>query len=144
MEYGYMALFAAGFGAATVLPGGSEVLFTAMLAGGFDACLCLLAASAGNWLGGMSTYALGCLGKIEWLEKYCKVGRKQIERVSRFLSGRGTVAAFFCFLPFVGDVIAFVLGMFRANPWLTALFMLAGKLFRYLLLLLGLRGLFGM
>ena len=68
-----MALFAAGFGAATVLPGGSEVLFTAMLAGGFDACLCLLAASAGNWLGGMSTYALGCLGKIEWLEKYCKV-----------------------------------------------------------------------
>ena len=41
--------------------------------------------------------------------------------------------AFFVFLPGIGDFFAVALGLLRANVWAVAGFMLAGKLFRYLI-----------
>ena len=48
--------------------------------------------------------------------------------------------AFFAFLPFVGEVIAIALGFMRSNIWLTTISMFAGKLIRYILMLLALKG----
>ena len=54
-----------------------------------------------------------------------------MERVQRFLQGRGALMAFFAFLPFVGEAIAVALGFMRSNLWLTTVSMFAGKLARY-------------
>jgi membrane protein YqaA with SNARE-associated domain len=47
---------------------------------------------------------------------------------------------FFSFVPFVGGVITVALGLLRSNVWLTLVSMIAGKLLRYVLLLLAIKG----
>jgi len=136
-EYGYIGLFLASFLAATILPFGSEVVFVALLAAGLDAWTCTVVASVGNWLGGMTNYYLGRLGKIEWIEKYLKVSKEKIYKVHMWLNGKGAAMAFFSFLPVVGDVIAIALGYMRANVYIVNVSMFAGKFGRYVLLMYG-------
>ena len=77
---GYLGLFIASFLAATVVPFSSEVVFSAMVFGGLDAWTCVLVATLGNWLGGMTCYYLGRLGKIEWIEKYLRIKKEKMEK----------------------------------------------------------------
>jgi len=137
IEYGYIGLFVASFLAATILPFGSEVVFVTLLALGLDPWICTLVASVGNWLGGMTNYYLGRLGKIEWIEKYLKVSKDKILKMNRWLNGKGASMAFFSFLPIVGDVIAIALGYMRANVYIVNVSMFAGKFARYVLLMYG-------
>ena len=97
MTYGYVGLFVIGFGAATILPMSSEAVFAAMIGSGFNPWICVVTASVGNWLGGMTNYYLGYLGKIEWLEKYLKIKRERIVKVQHFVAGKGAMSAFFAF-----------------------------------------------
>ena len=73
IEYGYIGVFIASFLAATVLPFSSEVVLTGVLLAGAAYWPCMIAATLGNFLGGMSCYWLGMLGKVEWIEKYLAV-----------------------------------------------------------------------
>ena len=136
-EYGFVGLFAVSFGAATILPVSSELVFASMTGAGFDPVICIWAATAGNWLGGMTTYGLGRLGKTDWLSKYFKISSGRLEQIRGVAAGRGAVAAFFGFLPAVGDVIVFVLGLFKANLTVVAFSMFVGKFLRYCLLAYG-------
>ena len=137
MEYGYAGLFVLAFLAATILPIGSEVFFMAMIAAGFDPWWCLVWASLGNTLGGMTNYWLGWLGKTEWVEKYLKVSKAKIRKMQKWLHYKGALTAFFSFLPAVGDLIPLALGYMKADVYVTAGAMLAGKLARYALLIYG-------
>ncbi len=51
----------------------SDVLLLGMLAAGEEIWLCVLVATLGNWLGGLTSYWLGWLGKWEWIERYMGV-----------------------------------------------------------------------
>ena len=108
IEYGYIGVFIASFLAATVLPFSSEVVLTGVLLAGAAYWPCMIAATLGNFLGGMSCYWLGMLGKVEcsWM-------------------------GFFVFLPGIGDFIAVALGFLRANIWIVAVSMFLGKAIRY-------------
>lgn len=141
-EYGYIGLFLASFLAATILPLGSEVVFAALIAMGMDVWVCVAVASVGNWLGGMTNYYLGRLGKIEWIEKYLKVKKEKIEKIQHWLDGKGAGMAFFSFLPAVGDIIAIALGYMRANVYVVNITMFIGKLLRYILLVYGVKWIF--
>ena len=79
-EWGYLGLFVASFLAATVVPFSSEVVFSAMVFGGLHAWTCVLVATAGNWLGGMTSFYIGRLGKIEWVEKFLHIKKEKIEK----------------------------------------------------------------
>lgn len=68
IEYGYIGVFIASFLAATILPFSSEVVLTGVLLAGSSYWPCMIAATLGNFLGGMSCYWLGMLGKVEWIE----------------------------------------------------------------------------
>lgn len=137
-QYGYWGLFAVSFGAATILPISSEILLLSFLYAGLDGVTCVLFASLGNWLGGMFTYYLGWLGKTEWLIKYFKISRHQVDKAQVWAKYKyAEMSAFLCFLPAIGDVIAFVLGMFRVKPTAVAAYMFSGKFLRYILLLYG-------
>ncbi len=137
IEYGYAGLFLASFLAATVVPFSSEAIFAAMLVGDFDARILLLMATAGNWLGGMSSYWLGSLGKWEWIEKYLKIKPEKTKKMRQKLRGKTGFIAFFCWLPFVGDVIALTLGLMKENVIIVGLSMLAGKFLRYFFIYAG-------
>lgn len=137
IEYGYIGLFFAAFLAATILPFGSEFVFVALIAAGLDGWTCVVVASIGNWLGGMTNYYLGRLGKTEWIEKYLNVKKEKIDKIQHWLQGKGAAMAFFSFLPFVGDVIAIALGYMRANIYIVNISMFAGKLIRFVLIMYG-------
>ncbi|MDR1810365.1 MAG: DedA family protein [Prevotella sp.] len=135
--YGYIGLFLAAFLAATILPLGSEVVFAALIAAGMDAWTCVIVASIGNWLGGMTNYYLGRLGKTNWLEKYLKVEKTKIDNLQIWLKGKGATMAFFSFLPVVGDLIAIALGYMRANVYIVSISMFTGKFARYAAIMYG-------
>jgi membrane protein YqaA with SNARE-associated domain len=131
MELGYLGLFIASFLAATVIPFSSEVIFSAMVFSGLDAWTCVWVATLGNWLGGMSCYYLGRLGKMDWIEKYLGVKKAKIEKFADRIHKHGDWFAFFSFLPGIGDIIAVASGFFRCRWWLVAISMLLGKFGRY-------------
>ena len=126
-------MFLASFLAATVVPFSSEALLSYLIVTGTDPYLAVGVASAGNWLGGMSSFTIGYLGKWEWIEKYLRIKRESIEKWHDRLYKRGAVFAFFSWVPAVGDIFAVGLGLLRANIWITAAAMLAGKLLRYVI-----------
>jgi membrane protein YqaA with SNARE-associated domain len=132
LNYNLWGLFIASFLAATVVPFSSEVVLTAVLASGTDVYSAVLVASLGNWVGGMSSFALGYLGKWEWIEKYLRVKRETIEKWHKRLYKSGAFFAFLTWLPGVGDIFAIGLGVLRSNIWIIAITMYVGKLLRYI------------
>ena len=128
-DWGLVGLFLSALLAGSILPFSSELVMGALVAMGLEPWACVLSASLGNTLGGLTCYWLGRLGRTDWIEKY--LGVKQ---------GRGALMAFFAFLPFVGEAIAVALGFMRSNLWLTTLSMFAGKLARYVVMLWALQG----
>ena len=131
-DYSLWGLFFASFLAATVVPFSSEVVLTAVLANGTDVMWAVIVASVGNWAGGMTSFALGYLGKWEWIEKYLRVKRETIEKWHNRLYKGGAFFAFLTWLPGVGDIFAIGLGVLRANVWVISITMFAGKLVRYI------------
>ncbi|MBK3516041.1 YqaA family protein [Carboxylicivirga marina] len=131
-DSGYFALFLASFLAATVIPFSSEALLSGMLATNYNLYWCLGLATLGNWLGGMSSYGLGWLGKIQWIEKYLKIKHSQINKTQKRIKGKELWVAFFCWLPGVGDVIAVILGLLKVNIVWVSIGMFIGKLLRYI------------
>jgi len=132
VELGYLGLFIAAFLAATVVPFSSEVVFSAMVYGGLNEWTCVFVATLGNWLGGMTCYYLGRLGKIEWIEKFLRIKREKIEKFMSYIHKYGDWFAFFSFLPGIGDIIAVAAGYFRCRWWIVAISMLIGKFLRYI------------
>ncbi len=132
-DYSLWGLFLASFLAATVVPFSSEALLSFLIVNGTDPYIAVAVASAGNWLGGMTSYAIGYLGKWKWIEKYLRIKRETIEKWHDRLYKRGAVFAFLSWVPAVGDIFAVGLGLLRANIWITAIAMLAGKFLRYVI-----------
>ena len=132
LDYGYYGLFLVAFLAATVLPFSSEFAFGGCLAAGMTPVLCIVAATLGNFGGGLTSYYIGYLGKIEWVEKYFRVKREKIEKTQQWLNNKGAFMAFFSFVPFVGDLIPLALGFMRASVSKTVVSLFLGKLVRFI------------
>lgn len=132
VEWGYIGLFIASFLGATIIPFSSELVFSLLIIKGYDFNLSLLVATTGNWLGGLSSYFLGRLGKWSTLEKYFRLKKEKIVKFKTNIDKWGSLLAFFCWLPIIGDPIAVGLGFFRTNFLLVAIWMFIGKLIRYI------------
>ncbi|MBI9068292.1 MAG: DedA family protein [Salinivirgaceae bacterium] len=133
---GYLALFLASFLAATVVPFSSEAILSGMLLAKYNMVLCVGVATLGNFLGGLTSYYLGYLGREIWIEKYLKVPIEKVERIKAKIKGKEQWIAFFCWLPFVGDIIAIALGFVKMNVLNVSIGMFIGKLIRYLVVAL--------
>lgn len=133
-EWGYWGMFVSAFLAGTILPFSSEAVLLACVGLGLNPVASVLATAAGNALGGLTCYWIGHLSRMEWIEKYFRVDKKQMDRAARFIHGRGSWIALFSFLPVIGDAILIVLGLMRANVWIVTLSMSIGKLARYAIL----------
>lgn len=140
LDYGYVGMFLAAFLAGSILPFSSEALLVAFVEMGLDPVGTVTAATLGNTAGSMTCYWLGHLGNMARLERWLGVKPEKLARAERFIRGRGAWMAFFSFLPVVGDGIAIVLGLMRANLPITVFSMTLGKLLRYVALVLAAQG----
>jgi membrane protein YqaA with SNARE-associated domain len=131
IDYGYYGLFLACFLSATILPLSSDIVFGALVAMGLAPLPCLVVASIGNWLGGMTNYCIGYLGKTEWIQKYLKVKQESIDKIQHWLHKKGALMALFSFMPVVGDLIPLALGFMKANVWVVSICVFVGKFLRY-------------
>jgi|TARA_B110000263_G_C15175186_1_gene448860 membrane protein YqaA with SNARE-associated domain len=133
IEWGYLGLFLASFLGATIIPLSSEIVLSFLILNGYDFKLSLLIATIGNWLGGLSSYYLGRLGRWETLERFFNLKKEKIHHLKTKIDKWGSTLAFLCWLPIIGDPIAVSLGFFRINYILVATWMLFGKIFRYII-----------
>ena len=141
MEHGLLGLFIVCFLAATILPFSSELVLAAMANGDASFASLLIAASLGNWLGGMSSYALGWFGRSRSLEQWIERSPEKRGRWFAWTQRQGHWVALLCWLPVVGDLIAIALGLSRSKVIPVAAFMLIGKAIRYVVVLAMMRGL---
>ena len=114
-EWGYIGLFIAAFLAGSVLPFSSEVALGLLIAAGYGAIGCTMAATQGNSLRANTCSYIRRLRKTECKEKYLKLSHEKLEKTQRFLQGKGSLMGFFSFVPGIGDAIVVALGLMRAN-----------------------------
>ncbi len=120
-------LFLVSFIAGSIVPVSSELILIGVLK--LNAALlwpALVSATAGNTLGGLSSYLLG---------RFLPEGKSPppqslSERVKRY----GTPILFFAWLPWIGDPLCVAAGWLRLNVWQCAIFMVIGKFARYWLI----------
>lgn len=139
-EWGYAGIFVSSLLAGSILPFASEAVLAVAVGAGLRVWPCLLIATAGNTAGGMTCYLLGRAGNPDRIRRWLRISPAKIERMQRFVAGRGAVMALFVALPYVGDAIAVALGFIRANPTVTAAAMGAGKFIRYAIVVCAAKG----
>ena len=119
-----VALFAASFAAATLVPLPSEAaLFAYLQLHPERAALAVAVATVGNTAGGMTSYFIGrvlpqknlSLKAIGWLQRY------------------GAPLTALAWLPVVGDALCVAAGWLRMHWAMTLAFMAAGRFARYAL-----------
>ena len=132
-EAGYFGLFISSFLASTIVPLSSEALLVVMLGltTKFNPLLCWALATVGNWGGGMVTYSMGYMGKLEWIEKYFKVEHRKIRVMKVTLRKYGLWLGFFVWLPIIGEVIILALGLTRTNVYVVAATSFVGRAIRF-------------
>ena len=116
------------------LPFSSEAVMLAMLAAGVDPWEMVIYASIGNTAGSMFNYSVGRMGRIDWIEKYLHVKKESLDKAQRFMGGRGAWMGFFAFLPLLGSAISILLGLMRANVFITLISISIGKVMRYMII----------
>ena len=133
-DYSLVGLFFSAFLSSTILPGSSEVVLFALAAQGDVSHWNLLAvATAGNTLGGMSSWVLGWVIALRYpLTELSKTAhRRAVERVQQW----GSPILLLSWVPVIGDPLCVAAGWLRMS-WMGALlFIGVGKALRYGVLL---------
>lgn len=132
IDWGYWGLFVGSFLASTLIPMSADVLLIGILALGGDIRTCLWVATLGNWLGGLTSYWIGWLGKWKWIEKWFRVKEEQLIRQKHKIDRYGVWLALLTWLPLIGDLFAMALGFYKIRPYASALYMLVGRFLRFL------------
>lgn len=117
--------------ASTIVPFSADVLLIGLLVAGGDPIISFICATAGNWLGGLTSYAIGWLGKWEWIEKWFRVTREKLESHKHRIEKYGSLLAFLSWLPFVGDIFSIGLGFYKVRFATCSLYMLIGRAARF-------------
>lgn len=131
----YFSLFAIAFLAATILPAYSEVMFTGMMAAGYDTWMLWAFASVGNTLGSAVNWVLGRyllhFSDRKWFPfKASNLGASQ-----RWFQKYGVWSLLMAWAPVGGDALTFIAGMMRVNFWVFITLTGIGKAARYAILL---------
>lgn len=108
-----------------------------LLAAGLHPLPLVLYATVGNVGGGLINYYIGTLGNMDKIERWLHVKQRDLDRANRFMAGRGAWMGFFGFVPFLGSAITILLGLMRANLFISTVSMTLGKLLRYAVLAYG-------
>ncbi len=129
-----LGLFGSGFVAATLLPGGSELLLLYQLKQQQQPIWQLLGVvTLGNTLGGVVTWGMGCWAGWRFGSRPLS-GRQQ--QAHGWMQRYGVPVLLLSWVPLIGDPLCFISGWLRQRFWLCVLLIAVGKAGRYLLLAL--------
>lgn len=127
-------LFVAAFGAATILPFQSELVFGALqLRTGIPLWLIVAVASVGNTAGSALNWWMGLFVERWKGSRWFPVSEKWLERAQRWWARWGVWTLLLSWAPF-GDGFTVVAGIMRTNFWLFLALVGAAKTARYLAL----------
>ncbi len=130
-------LFASSFLAATIFPAQSEIVLASLhITGNHDKFLLLSVATAGNVLGSLVNWFLGYYFVKFENKKWFPVKNHQICKYDKVYQKWGVWSLLFAWMPFIGDPLTVIAGIFRTNIWLFLLLVAIGKLTRYSVLIL--------
>ena len=136
-QYGYWGMLIAAFLAGSFFPFSSEAVMLGFMAAGLDNWTLIIYGTVGNVLGSLFNYGVGRMGRLDWVERYLHVKKKDLDKAQRFMAGRGAWMGFFAFLPILGSAITIMLGFMRSNFIISMLSITIGKLLRYVILVFG-------
>jgi membrane protein YqaA with SNARE-associated domain len=131
----YLSLFASCFLSATILPFASELGLAAAIASGYDPVISVIVATIGNSLGGLTNYYLGKFGKFLWLKK-SEAAEKRQNKLNQYVTKYGSLCALLSWVPIIGDPLLVILGFMRVKLLPVAIYMVLGKLIRYMVIAL--------
>lgn len=131
LDLGYTGLFIGSFLAATILPFSADALLLGMLAAGGDMWIVVAVATAGNFLGGLTSYGIGRAGNWKWIERL-GVKEATLLKHKATVDKYGAPVALLSWVPFVGDVFAVALGFYRVKFVPSAIYMFIGKCGRFI------------
>ncbi len=131
IDHGFPALFFLSFLAATVLPIGSEWLLIALIVKSFDVEQAVFIATAGNYLGACTTYAVGLFGSVFFIKKVLRMNEDHLAKATTFYDKYGSWVLLLSWLPLIGDAFCLVGGALRFNFLFFSILVFTGKLIRY-------------
>ena len=125
-------LFLAAFGAATILPFQSEIVFAGLIAAETaPVWLIVVVASVGNTLGSVVNWVMGLYLEHFRHRRWFPLTEKQLDRAQRWWLKYGVWTLLLSWAPF-GDGFTIVAGIMRTPFWLFCLLVAAAKTLRYL------------
>jgi membrane protein YqaA with SNARE-associated domain len=131
--YWYLTLFSTAFIAASLLPGSPDAVLAVMVSREANIPLCILVATIGSYLGACLNYALGRgVHQLKFLERFSPKNKELEKSWQRYLK-YGQVTLFFSWVPFIGDSFTFLAGYLKLNLTVFSIWVLAGRLFRFVL-----------
>lgn len=126
-------MFSGAFLAATLLPGGSEVLLIALLNQAPETWVSLIVvASIGNTLGAITSFYLGRMGRFAKSPEDL-MGSKYLRSLG-LIERYGVWALLLSWTPVVGDILCVLAGWLKLPVISSILMILIGKTIRYLLI----------
>lgn len=129
--HGLPALFCRSFLAATLVPIGSEWLLVTLLLKHHDPALAVWVATAGNFLGACTTYAVGMWGGPFLVRKVLRIDAATERRAEDLYASYGSWSLLFSWLPVIGDPLCLIGGILRTGFARFSLLVASGKLARY-------------
>lgn len=131
----YLTLFLSAFGAATILPGSSEIVLGALLLDHPDAVLTLLAvATFGNTLGAVVNWLLGRFLVHFQDRKWFPVSARRLDQAQDLFRRFGHPLLLFSWVPIIGDPLTVAAGILKVRFLPFLLLVLIGKAARYVAL----------
>lgn len=134
-NYGYLSLFISAFLAASLIPLTPELL-VAMLSQTHNFWGIVFVATAGSFLGSVTTYVLGYWGLHKISERFEIISPEKYEKGLRLFGKYGAWLLLFTSVPLIGDAFVFVAGAVRYPFRNFAILAVIGKFTRFIVVLI--------
>lgn len=135
--WGYLGVFLATFIASSFIPFPSSVIYVlALTESNLNPIVCILCATVGNTCGSLILFSIGRLGKLRWLCTYGRIKPLKVRHFVKKAQKWGPPLAFLAFFPGFGQTVVVALGLLRCDAMKTTLFIMLGKLVRYIVFVL--------
>ena len=129
----YIGLFLSSFLSATILPGQSEIALTSLIILNNHSISFLVSiASLGNVIGSLFNWFIGCKLERFKKKKWFPVTDLQLKKASNWYHKYGKWTLLLSWVPFVGDPLTIVAGIFRVPIMYFILIVSFAKTMRYI------------
>ena len=129
----YIILFTSSFASSTILPGHSEITLIALITQKkYEVFYLVFFASLGNILGSVLNWYLGLYFLKFKNKKWFPFKENHINKVSKSFLKYGKWSLLLSWVPFIGDVLTLVAGMFRVPLYQFVVIVSVAKVSRYI------------